>query len=221
MRVAYSDHSTHPVCGFRSAKPDLHGANITDPNLFHDGETTYSQVWWLIWTCYSRALERRCLTHKVTWFDPICLLRASCILVYNYDEVISFSNRHFLSLLFQVCTPWSTTRGCACAASSTGRRGATSRSRDELYKNRSSRKINSRYEKRSLGSPILKKSLRKSIFREDLFLCNCLQIDVNFVGTLRVTKFCLPLLKAGEGEGKREMQHDLVKSSLNVKTLIQ
>ena len=26
------------------------------------------------------------------------------------------------------------------------------------------------------------------------------QIDVNFVGTLRVTKFCLPLLKAGEGE---------------------
>jgi NAD(P)-dependent dehydrogenase (short-subunit alcohol dehydrogenase family) len=25
------------------------------------------------------------------------------------------------------------------------------------------------------------------------------QIDVNFVGTLRVTKFCLPLLKAGEG----------------------
>ena len=27
------------------------------------------------------------------------------------------------------------------------------------------------------------------------------QIDVNFVGTLRVTKFCLPLLKAGEGEG--------------------
>ena len=26
------------------------------------------------------------------------------------------------------------------------------------------------------------------------------QVDVNFVGTLRVTKFCLPLLKAGEGE---------------------
>ena len=28
------------------------------------------------------------------------------------------------------------------------------------------------------------------------------QIDVNLVGTLRVTKFCLPLLKAGEGTTK-------------------
>ena len=31
MRVAYSDHSTNPVCGFRGAKPVLHGTNSTEP----------------------------------------------------------------------------------------------------------------------------------------------------------------------------------------------
>ena len=33
--------SSNPVCGFRSAKPVLHGTNSTEPNLFDDGETTY------------------------------------------------------------------------------------------------------------------------------------------------------------------------------------
>ena len=37
MRVAYSDHSSTPVCGFRSANPVLHGTNSTEPNLFHHG----------------------------------------------------------------------------------------------------------------------------------------------------------------------------------------
>ena len=60
MRVAYSDHSSNPVCGFGSAKPVLLGTNSTEPNLFHHEETTY-RVGWLIWICYSRALERRCL----------------------------------------------------------------------------------------------------------------------------------------------------------------
>ena len=41
MRVAFSDHSTNPVCGFRRARPVLHGTNSTEPNLFHHGETTY------------------------------------------------------------------------------------------------------------------------------------------------------------------------------------
>ena len=31
------------------------------------------------------------------------------------------------------------------------------------------------------------------------------QIDVNLLGTLRVTKFCLPLLKAGEGKSIRKV----------------
>ena len=41
----------------------LHGTNSTELNLFHHGETTY-RVGWLIWICYSRALERRCLTGR-------------------------------------------------------------------------------------------------------------------------------------------------------------
>ena len=40
--------------------PVLHGTNSTEPNLFHHGETT-CRVGWLIWICYSPALERRCL----------------------------------------------------------------------------------------------------------------------------------------------------------------
>ena len=64
MRVAYSDHSTNPVCGFGSAKPVLHGTNSTETNLLHNVETTY-RVGWLIWICYSRALERRCLDGRI------------------------------------------------------------------------------------------------------------------------------------------------------------
>ena len=40
-RVAYSDHSSNPVCGFGSAKQVLSGPNITESNLFRHGETTY------------------------------------------------------------------------------------------------------------------------------------------------------------------------------------
>ena len=60
MRVAFSDHSTNPVCGFRRARPVLHGTNSTESNLIHHGETTY-RVGRMIWLCYSHALERRCL----------------------------------------------------------------------------------------------------------------------------------------------------------------
>ena len=35
MRVAYSDHSTNPVCGFGSAKSVLQGTNSTESNRFH------------------------------------------------------------------------------------------------------------------------------------------------------------------------------------------
>ena len=35
----------------------------TETNLLHHGVTTY-RVWWLIWICYSRALERRYLICK-------------------------------------------------------------------------------------------------------------------------------------------------------------
>ena len=66
MRVAYSDHSSNHVCGFgRSAKPVLHGTISTEPNLFHHGETTYRDGW-MIWICYSSALERRCLVPRST-----------------------------------------------------------------------------------------------------------------------------------------------------------
>ena len=40
-RVAYSDHSSNPVCGFESPKPVLLSPNSTESNLFHHGETTY------------------------------------------------------------------------------------------------------------------------------------------------------------------------------------
>ena len=86
MRVANSDHSTNPVCGFGSAKPVLHGTNNTEPNLFHHGETTY-RVGWLIWICYSRALERKCLLRenhltkldRAYWFARGRLRFANCL----------------------------------------------------------------------------------------------------------------------------------------------
>ena len=63
-RVAYSDHSNIPVCGFGSAKPDFLRPNSTESNLFYHGETTYRDGW-MIWICYySHALERRCLEEK-------------------------------------------------------------------------------------------------------------------------------------------------------------
>ena len=65
MRVAYPDHSTNPACGFGSANPVPCGPNSTEANLFHDGESTY-RVAWLIWICYSRDLERRCLVRRWT-----------------------------------------------------------------------------------------------------------------------------------------------------------
>ena len=40
-RVAYSDHSSNPVCGFGSSNPVLLRPNSTESNLFYHGETTY------------------------------------------------------------------------------------------------------------------------------------------------------------------------------------
>ena len=59
----------NPVCSFGSAKPVLHGTNSTEPNLFHHEETTY-RVGWLIWICFPRALERRCLPRRVLCARP-------------------------------------------------------------------------------------------------------------------------------------------------------
>ena len=54
--------------------------------------------------------------------------------------------------------------------------GKILKTRDELYKNRSSRKTDSLLANRSSGSPILLKIVSENlIFREDLFLYNCLQ----------------------------------------------
>ena len=77
MRVAYSDHSSYPECGSESAKRVLHGPNSTESNLFHHGETTY-RVWWLIWICYYRALERKPL---LLFLLPILIHAYSFIIV--------------------------------------------------------------------------------------------------------------------------------------------
>ena len=54
--------------------------------------------------------------------------------------------------------------------------GKILKTRDELYKNRSSRKTDSLLANRSSGSPILLKIVSENlIFREDLCLYNCLQ----------------------------------------------
>ena len=95
MRVAYSDHSSNHVCGFGSAKSFLHGTNSIEPNLFQHGETTY-RVGWLIWICYSCALERRCLQGREergnhTWNFLLEEIRLFVIYFYIYFLHIFFN----------------------------------------------------------------------------------------------------------------------------------
>ena len=66
MRVAYSDHSSNPVCCFSMMEQVRHCTVWPLENWLGTSKTTYlTRVRWMIWICYSRALERRCLS-------PIC-----------------------------------------------------------------------------------------------------------------------------------------------------
>ena len=108
-RVAYSDHSSNPVCGFGSAKPVLLRPNSTESNLFHHGETTY-RVGWMIWICYSRALERRCLGYKDLFLSfrnsprrklKLETLRVAAILKPSYDGASERAARNMKSKVYR------------------------------------------------------------------------------------------------------------------------
>ena len=60
MRVAYLDHSSNPVCGFSMMELVRLCTVWPQENWLGTSKTTY-RVGWMIWICYSRALERRCL----------------------------------------------------------------------------------------------------------------------------------------------------------------
>ena len=59
-RVAYSDHSSNPVCGLSMMELVRLCTVWPQENWLGTCKTTY-RVGWMIWICYSRALERRCL----------------------------------------------------------------------------------------------------------------------------------------------------------------
>ena len=62
-RVAYSDHSSNPVCGFFMMEQVRLCTVWPQENWLGTSKTT-CRVGWMIWICYSRALERRCLCNK-------------------------------------------------------------------------------------------------------------------------------------------------------------
>ena len=60
MTIASSDQSSNPVFGFSMMEQVRICTVCPTENWLGTSKTTY-RVGWMIWICYSRALERRCL----------------------------------------------------------------------------------------------------------------------------------------------------------------
>ena len=76
-RVAYSDQSSNPVCGFSMMEQVWLCTVCPMENWLGASKTTY-RVELMICICYSRALERRCLVDNCDsdhWSKSICRVR--------------------------------------------------------------------------------------------------------------------------------------------------
>ena len=76
-RVAYLDQSSNPVCGFSMTEQIRLCAVCPIENLLGTSKTTY-RVGWMIWICYSRALERRCLAKGFISTQRNCESPSTC-----------------------------------------------------------------------------------------------------------------------------------------------
>ena len=94
--VAYSNHSFNPVCGF-SMIEQIRLCTVWPQEIwFGTSKTTYRDGW-MIWICYSRALERQCLSSSQRTL-AIWETRRECKWIMSAQHVcILFSPNAFLS----------------------------------------------------------------------------------------------------------------------------